>query len=212
MQMWNSGFNMFSKSALFHRGFLSLVPKPMSPTTPVLSSWCLWDSCQALGKAQGTHFQNPPKCQAKRYYNWVFPKFHFLTKVFPQLKESWGLGHKCTFNWCGNFWVQIRSFHWRVNKKIIKATIRASGPEKVPFPSFSFFQEIKGSVIEGEAWKCGQFLLSFCLPVSDNCHFGVSHPLIKQPLEIRILGQILAVFLLHTFSGTMCMPLSYKSH
>lgn len=68
-------------------------------------------------------------------------------------------------------------------------------------------------------------MLSLCLPVSDNSHFGVSHLLIKQPLERRTQGQILAVFLaariwpqtfkfcglisarIYIFSGTLCMPI-----
>ena len=72
-------------------------------------------------------------------------------------------------------------------------------------------------------------MLSLCLPVSDNSHFGVSHLLIKQPLERRAQGQILAVFLAariwpqtfkfvvlflqeYTYSLALCACQSFENH
>ena len=125
-----------------------------------------------LGRSQGTHLQNPPEFHVKKCYGSVFPLF-FLTKIFFTVKrelQSW-THYKCTFNWCVNFGVQIRSFYWRVNKKkFIKATIRASCPEKVPFlplfPSFSFSGDQRehnwGRILEVWSVLC---YLSACLSV-----------------------------------------------
>lgn len=74
-RFWSCG----ESSAIDHAGVLVLVP--------------LRTSCAALGRAHGEYSQNPPKCCAKRCYNWAFPQFYFLAKVLFQLKESGNLGH-----------------------------------------------------------------------------------------------------------------------
>ena len=145
----------------------------MSPGTRVLSSWCLrGPSTDHLADLKVHICRTHSSSMLK---NAMAQSFHyfFLPKYFLQLKklQSW-THYKCTFNCCVNFGVQIRSFYWRVNKKkkIHKATIRASCPEKVPFspffPSFSFSGDQRernwGRILEVWSVLC---YLSACLSV-----------------------------------------------